>query len=294
MRMIKSLFGSHCYKSVKMISVRNFSVLMSVYSRETAEFFDVSLHSILLEQTLLPSEIVLVADGPLTDELYHVVDKYRLLFSNFKFIELPENVGLGNALNEGLKYCSNEWVARMDSDDVSMPNRFEVQIQYIQNHPNVDVVGAWVSEFEHDVVNVLSIKKVPVDYESIISYSRTRNPINHPVVMFRKSAVLSAGGYEHCPYFEDYWLWVRMLRKKSVFYNIPISLLWFRTSCAMYQRRGGFMYVCNELHFQKLMSQIGFITRVQFVKNIIIRIGFRLIPNSVRAKLYKIVLRSND
>ena len=277
-----------------MMYMASFSVLMSVYIRANAEFFDESLNSVLFNQTLKPSEIVLVADGPLSEELYSIVDKYKSIYSNFKFVELPKNVGLGRALNEGVKYCSHEWVARMDSDDISMPNRFEIQMQYIQQHPEVDVVGAWVSEFETVVTNVSSIKKVPTDYKSILAYSKVRNPINHPVVMFKKNSVLAVGGYEHCMDFEDYWLWIRLLKNNAVFYNIPMSLLWFRASNAMYHRRGGIKYIKNEWHFQKLMLQIGFISKLQFAKNMIVRISFRLIPNKTRAKLYKKILRSHD
>lgn len=166
-----------------------------------------------------------------------------------KVLSLVTNRGLGKALNEGLKYCSHELVARMDTDDIAMPERFEKQLAVFKKYPDIDVVGAWINEFEDNVSNIKSVRKLPELPDDIRQFAKRRNPINHPVVMFRKSAVLAAGGYRHFPLFEDYYLWIRMLMNGAKFYNIQESLLYFRFSSEMFKRRGGWKYMINELHF---------------------------------------------
>ena len=187
--------------------MKRFSVLISVYIREQATLLDRALQSILVNQSVKPSELVLVEDGPLTDGLYHVIDKYKQIFPELVSVKLPQNGGLGNALNAGLKQCRYEWIARMDSDDISLPTRFEKQLEYLETHPDTDVLGCALGEFEDNEHEVISIKACPV---SVDSYIKFRSPVNHPTVFFRKSSVQSAGGYQHCHFMEDYHLWIRM------------------------------------------------------------------------------------
>lgn len=279
------------YRILNAYHMKDFSVLMSVYHKDNAKWFDDALYSVLVSQTVKPSEIVLVEDGPLPDELYVLIEKYRGLFKNFVSVKIPVNGGLGNALNAGLKKCKYEIVARMDSDDISKPNRFEAQLKVFKSNPNVDIVGAWIDEFEFDVDNIISIRKIPENHKQIIKYAQDRCPINHPVVMFRKRAVLAAGGYKHFPLFEDYSLWVRMLMNGSQFYNIQKSLLYFRFSSAMFKRRGGIKYAIDEFRFQKRMYEIGFIGSNTFLRNSAIRFSSRIMPNSMRKVLYKKILR---
>ena len=158
-------------------------------------YFKASLDSIF-HQTLLPDEVILVEDGPLTSELEQIVYDYSTRYPVLKIVPLPTNQGLGKALNEGLKHCSYDLVARMDTDDIAMPDRFRRQIQIFEEHPEIDVCGAWVDEFEGNKRNILSTRKLPEYHEEIAAYAKRRNPINHPVVMFRKSAVIAAGGYQ--------------------------------------------------------------------------------------------------
>ena len=140
----------------------------------------------------------------------------------------------------------------MDTDDIAKPDRFEKQLAIFLEHPEIDVVGAWIDEFEGEVSNVLSMRKVPEQHENILRFAKGRCPVNHPVVMFRKSAVLKAGGYKHFPLFEDYYLWVRMLMNGARFYNIQESLLFFRFSPDMFRRRGGWRYAVTEVRLQTL------------------------------------------
>lgn len=267
-----------------------FSVLLSLYAKESPTFLASSLDSIF-HQTLLPTEIILVKDGPLTAELDAIVSDYAVRYPVLKVVALPQNQGLGRALNEGLKHCSYDIVARMDTDDISKPDRFEKQIAVFRKHPELDLVGAWIDEFEEDIHHVISTRKLPERHEDVMSYATRRNPVNHPVVMFRKSAVLAAGGYQHFPLFEDYFLWVRMLKNGAKFYNIQESLLYFRTSPNMFKRRGGWKYAMDEVRFQNVMRKMKMITWGRFLMNVAIRFPVRIMPNKLREVIYKKSLR---
>ena len=267
-----------------------YSVLLSIYYKEKPQYLKEALNSVF-KQTVQSQEIVLVKDGPLTDELDEIINNYVSQYPNLKVISLPQNQGLGKALNEGLKYCTYDIIARMDTDDIAKPSRFEKQIKIFEENPDIDVVGSWIDEFEGNADNVISIRKLPEKHNDIFRYAKKRNPINHPVVMFRKQAVIDAGGYQHFPLFEDYYLWVRMLLNGAKFYNIQESLLYFRFSSDMFKRRGGFNYACMEAKFQWRIHQLGFINLPKTVLNICIRFGTRIIPNSFRSWIYKNFLR---
>ena len=267
-----------------------FSVLLSLYKKELPSQLRQSLNS-LFSQTLLPDEIILVKDGPLTPELDAIVSDYAARYPFLKVVPLPQNQGLGKALNEGLKHCSYDLVARMDTDDISKPDRFEKQMKVFEEHPKLDLVGAWIDEFEGTPQHILSVRRVPETSEQIGAYCKRRCPVNHPVVMFRKSAVQAAGSYKHFPLFEDYYLWVRMLKNGAKFYNIQESLLYFRTSPDMFKRRGGLKYAMDELRFQSMMRKMGMIGWKRFVLNVSIRFPARIIPNSLRGFFYKKLMR---
>lgn len=270
----------------------NFSVLMSLYVKEHPTYFKQSLDSIF-SQTLLPTEIVLVKDGPLTKELDEVVEEFCSRNSIIKVVSLSKNQGLGKALNKGLKHCSYDLVARMDTDDIAKPYRFEKQLKIFRENTDVDVVGSWIDEFEGDSSNVISIRKLPEKHDEIYQYAQKRNPINHPVVMFKKNAVEAASGYKHFPLFEDYYLWVRMLLNGAKFYNIQESLLYFRSSSDMFKRRGGIKYACTEAKFQWHIHKLRFISLPRTCMNIAIRFGARIVPNEVRGWIYKNLLRKS-
>lgn len=268
----------------------HFTILLSLYYKESPLYLSESLNSIF-HGNLLSDEVILLKDGQLTERLDRIVEEYRLRYPTLKVISLPQNVGLGKALNEGLKHCSYDLVARMDTDDIAKPDRFEKQLAVFKEHPEIDVVGAWIEEFEGDVSNIKSIRKLPETHEEIKKFAKKRNPINHPVVMFRKSAVLATGGYKHFPLLEDYYLWIRMLMNGAKFYNIQESLLYFRTSSDMFKRRGGWKYAMNEIRFQQMLEKEHFISYSQFVRNVCIRFVTRIIPNSWRTFIYKKMLR---
>lgn len=270
--------------------IQSFSVLLSIYKKENPTHLIQSLESIF-NQTIFPREVILVKDGYLTDELEEVINGFTKKYLNLKIIPLSYNQGLGKALNEGLKHCTCDIVARMDTDDIAKPDRFEKQIKVFQEFPEIDVVGTWIDEFEGDSQNIISTRKLPETHKEIYQYAQKRNPINHPTVMFRKKTVIDAGGYLHFPLFEDYYLWVRMLLNGAKFYNIQESLLYFRFSPDMFKRRGGFKYACTEAKFQWNIHQLGFISLPKTMINITIRFGTRIIPNNLRSWIYKNILR---
>lgn len=272
--------------------MKEFSLLMSVYKHEKAEHLKMCFDSIY-QQTLLPTEIVLVEDGPLPSDLYQEIEKEELRFSSLRRIRLEKNQGLGIALNKGMQACSYDIIARMDTDDICIPERFEVQIDYLQEHPEIDVLGAWITEFDHDPTNTIAVRSLPEQHEDIYKFGMKRNPINHPVVMFRKQSVIDAGGYQPFPLFEDYYLWARMLKQGCRFYNLQRSLLLFRRSPEMVRRRGGLTYAHNEIQFQKKLHEIGYISFTCLIMNIARRYGVRIAPNWVRSLIYKYLLRTS-
>lgn len=267
-----------------------FSVLLSLYYKESPLFLQESLNSIF-NQTLLPNEIVLVEDGPLTPKLYKVLDDFTNHHAEIKRVVLEKNGGLGNALNEGLKHCSYELVARMDTDDICKSERFAKQVAFMEQHPEVDIVGAWIDEFQGNISNVISTRKLPQYSNDIREFGKKRCPMNHPVTMFRKEAVLAAGGYLPFPFFEDYYLWVRMILNGATMYNIQESLLYFRFSPEMFKRRGGWRYARLEIRFQRHIYKLKYIKFYTMISNICIRMATRIVPNGIRSWIYKKLLR---
>jgi glycosyltransferase involved in cell wall biosynthesis len=267
-----------------------FSVLMSVYAKELPENLRQSLASIF-DQELPPDEVVLVEDGQLTEALSEVVIEFWEQHKELHVIRLVDNLGLGQALERGMNYCKYDIVARMDSDDISRRDRFSKEMFWLENHPDTDVVGSWVDEFQGDPSEIISTRRLPEAHRELMEFSRYRNPMNHPTVMFRKEAVMKAGGYRHCPLFEDYDLWVRMLLSGARFHNLQESLLYFRMTPQMFSRRGGSHYIQQEIGFQKRMHHMGHIGWRRMMANCIVRVGMRLVPNSWRKYGYLIFLR---
>ncbi|NLK22328.1 MAG: glycosyltransferase [Epulopiscium sp.] len=214
-----------------------YSVLMSIYNKEQLEFFIKSVES-MLRQTIKPDEIVIVKDGPLTAELDQAINRYKKQNPElFTIVPLEKNLGLGPALNEGLKKCRNELVARMDTDDISLENRCELQLKEFNENPELCIVGTWTNEFYDEPSNIVTSRIVPEKHEDIMKFSRRRSPFNHPTVMYRKSAVLGCGGYQDVLRKEDIDLFIRMLHNDCLSMNIPKPLLLFRSNKDNYKRR---------------------------------------------------------
>lgn len=269
-----------------------FSVLLSVYKNENPKFLDSALYSIF-DQTKIPNEVVLVEDGKLTDELYDVIKKYKTRYSKIlKTVSFKNNRGLGLALRDGLLYCSNEIVFRMDTDDISVKSRFEKQLKIFKNY-DVDVVGSNIKEFDNNMFECVGYRVVPKDDVDIKKIAKRRNPLNHVTIGYKKSKVLAAGNYEKMDYFEDYYLWIKMMKKNCKFYNIQDDLVLVRGGSNMINRRGGIKYIKSIINFEKSILKIKFINRIDYIKNIFIRIIVSITPNKLRTILYKKILRKN-
>lgn len=266
-----------------------FSVLMSVYINENPEFLEQAFESIIVKQTVMPDEIILVQDGPLSEKLLAVIDHYVLSYPKIiRTVELKENVGLGKALNIGLSHCCHELVARMDTDDISCPDRFEKQLEVFKQESRISVCGGFIEEFDYDMKKSLGIKAVPLEDSDIRKYSRSRNPVNHVTVMFKKEAVLESGGYKTMLFFEDYYLWCRMFKLGNIFHNIPSNLVNVRAGSDMLSRRRGFNYLKFESEFLFELYKIGFVSIVGLLKMLVVRAPLRLLPSSLLSLCYKV------
>ncbi|MEG1009485.1 MAG: glycosyltransferase [Clostridia bacterium] len=271
----------------------NFSVLLSVYKNEKPNYLIECFKSIYENQELKPDEIVLVQDGPLTDELYEVIKNLKSQLKNIlKIVPIEKNVRLGNALRIGIENCSNEIIARMDTDDIAFPNRFKKQIKFLEENPEVDVLGSYMNEFIDNITNVVAIKTAPL--KDFKNYMKMRDPVNHPSVVFKKSKVLDAGNYIEILYNEDSYLWGRMLANKCQFANLDEPLIYFRVNDDTYKRRGGFQYVKAEIQLQKEFLRLGIINKFEFLRNITLKNIVRIIPNELRKKIYLKLLRKNS
>lgn len=275
---------------ITMADELKFSVLLSLYDKENPNFLRESLNSVF-SQTLKPTEVILVLDGPINQDLQQVVDSFAIYHPELIVLPLARNMGLGEALNAGLKKCSYDIVARMDTDDVCMPYRFEKQIAYMSEQTDIDICGSWVNEFTESVDNVCSQRKVPEDTEAIKSFIKGRNPFNHPSVAFRKKAVLDAGGYKHFYLLEDWFLWGRMLNNGCKMYNFQEPLLNFRISKDMHKRRGGLRYAKSCIKLFKSFNKMGIINRTERMIFSFIKVSVAIMPNWIRGLIYSILLR---
>ena len=270
-----------------------FSVLMSIYSKENPAFFDLSLNSILCEQTIIPNEFVLVCDGPLNEELEKVIEKYLILYPDIlKIYRLEENGGLGEALQYGLTKCSNELVARADSDDICVNNRFEIQLKYFEEHPETDILGGNINEFQNSInERKKHIKKMPTTCKKIYKFAKYRSPLNHPTVMFKKSVVLAVGSYIKLPLMEDYYLWMRLICNNRVLNNINQILVHTRVGNGRIERRSAvslenYKFVLNYMYEQK------FINKFEKKLNILIRTSFSRSPKWAKKVFYYITRKT--
>ena len=263
-----------------------FSVSMCVYEKDNPEWFRVAVESIL-NQTSKPDEVVLVVDGPVGDNLKNVILEYDQL-ECFKVIWLPENKGLGNARRIGVAACSNDLVAMMDSDDISVPNRFEKQLHLFEKDSALDIAGGLISEFIGEPGNVVAKRIVPTTDIEIKEYLKSRCPLNHVTVMCKKTSLDKVGGYLDWYANEDYYLWIRMVMANMKFANIPEVLVNVRIGEEMYQRRGGIRYFKSEAKLQKYMLDhkiIGFGTYlVNVAKRLIVQV---LLPNRLRGWVFQ-------
>ena len=279
-----------------------FSLLMAVYAGDTPSFVARALKSDTIEQTLMPNQVVIVCDGPLSRELSQLIDGYptglktQLVHANradqmpeFTIVRLQANKGLAHALNIGLKSCKHELVARADSDDISRPSRFSILIPLLASS-DLDALGSAIQEFANDEHTPGRIRYLPEGGSELRTYATLHSPLHHPSVAFRKTSVCKVGGYpENTGRFEDYRLWETMLVAGEHIGNIKEPLVLYRSDTAMYHRRGGIRMFRDELRLQNDFLHDRFISPIQYVRNTLIRACYRLLPDHVRSCLYAIM-----
>lgn len=264
---------------------------MAVYYKEKPEFLREAMNS-MWNQTVPPDDFVLVCDGPLGEGLDAVISEMRLAHTDrLNVVRLETNRGLGNALNCGIKQCRNELVARMDSDDISRPERCKKQLEVFLKYPELSICSGTVEEFS-DSINIIDARRVaPETQEEILKFAKSRNPFNHPCVMFRRSAVEAAGGYKDIYALEDYYLWIRMLLDGDQGYNLQEPLLWMRAGGDMYRRRAGVRYIRSQKQLFKYMLDKRFITGKEYCLSVALRTASSIAPNWMRKLAFSKVLR---
>lgn len=271
-----------------------FSVLISVYDKEKPVFLEKALSSIV-NQTLMPSEIVLVKDGPISEPLEKVIDWFTSAYPDlFNIVSLSINRGLGEALRIGVEVCKYEHIARMDSDDICHPDRFEKQVSFMKTHPDIAVLGSNIEEFNIYPGDNKVRRLMPESGKKLLNYAKFRSPVNHPSILMRKQAVINAGNYNgNIRLWEDYSLFIRMLKNGSKFYNMQEILLYFRVGSGIesIERRSGYNYMKNEWKFACLARQVGHLSNFDWFLYVVLKLPLRLLPTRLVLYLYQRFLR---
>lgn len=269
----------------------NYSVLMSVYKGEKAEFFELSLKS-MLEQTVKPEQIVVVCDGELTEELDTVLDKFsREYVEILDICRLKQNMGTGFAANTGLELCRNELIAKMDSDDIAYPQRCKRQLEEFEKDKELDMLGGYVSEFEGFVENEIAVKKVPLSNDEIVKYAKRRNPFNNQTLMYKKSKALACGGYTCNTRCEDYDFIVKMIMNGAICKNMPVNLVHYRLDGGAYERRRDWKNTKGFVKVRYKNWRRGFCSFFDFLLPCLVQILLFVLPVMFTKKLYLKVLR---
>ena len=271
-----------------------FTVLLPVYKGDNPNHLQRAIQSVTTDQTLKPTQIVIVVDGPVPCAIKKILKASKKTLADLNIettiVYLNKNQGLAIALDKGLEYCKYECVARADADDISIPTRFETQIPLMEKY---DLIGSNIIEFETNENHTTTVRKMPNTQDEITQTAKLRSPYAHPTVVYKKTQVTQAGGYQHVNKLEDYYLFVRMLMNNIKTINIDQNLVKYRTGSGAYSRRGGFAMLKSELVLQKKFNQIGFTTKKEMLRNIIIRATYRLIPTFIRKIAYTFMVKTN-
>ena len=268
----------------------DYSVLMSVYYKEKPDNLRTAMDSIW-NQTAVTDDFVLVCDGPLTKDLDEVIAEMSEQHRELNVVRLSKNLGLGRALDHGLKNCRHDLVARMDSDDISRKDRCEKQLRVFAYHPDVSICSGTVEEFSDTIQKISARRILPEKNAAIRKFAKHRNPFNHPCVMYRKSAVERAGGYQDFYLLEDYYLWIRMLMNDCIGYNITEPLLWMRAGSEMYRRRSGWKYAKSQMRLFRYMKDHGMIGSFSYMGSVLKRGIASMIPNRMRQFAFELFFR---
>lgn len=273
--------------------MQKYSVLMSIYNEERPEYLKESLES-LVNQTILPDEIVIVEDGPISRDLKQVVSYFSTTYSElFKIVTLNNNVGLGKALDIGMQYCKNELIARMDSDDICLPQRCEKQLKRFESNSDLMLLGTMIDEFYENPEMIVSSRIVPTRYEEIKRFMKRRSPFNHPTVMYKKTAVIEAGGYGVMKRKQDLDLFSRMINKGYYAENLSESLLLFRSNLDNFKRRKSWSYCKSYIEVQYQIFKRGHCNIIDLLYVLIAQMIIFFVPYNIWVILSNRVLREN-
>ncbi len=264
-----------------------FSILQSVYKKDNPIYLSQSLQSIL-DNTIQPESVILIKDGAICAELESVINEWQSKLP-LKVVGYEQNHGLAYALNYGLQFVETELVARMDSDDICYPDRFEKQLSLFESKTELALLSGYIDEFNDNPNKIVSTRTVPLNYSEIKEYLKKRNAFNHMAVMFRKNAVIASGNYQQVPYFEDYDLWIRIVQHGFLVQNIPEKLVKARIGNDMIGRRHGFAYAKHEIFFLRRQLNSGFVTKKEYFKLVLLRVPVRLLPKSMLKLIYKLL-----
>ena len=273
-----------------------YSVLMSVYKNDNPDFLKTALESIYEKQTRKPDEIVVVFDGKLTTELYAVLDKFKENKENIVFYYPQDtNRGLGEALRIGSEKCTGDYIFRMDSDDISVPERFEKQIAYIECNPDIDVLGTDIAEFDISPENEqMRLRVCPQKHNDIIRMGKRRNPMNHVSVCMKRSALEKCGGYETLLLLEDYYLWLKMIACNCKLENINEVLVYVRVGNGFESKRSSKVRITGWKELQRFMLKNRLINKGEAFVNMIYIRGFVYMPASIKRIIYDVLLRKRE
>ena len=276
-----------------------YSVLISVYKSDSPVYLAVALDSIYKNQIKKPDEIVIVEDGPVPEGTGRVIKAFSDSVhsegnAKVKVVGLKENVGLGAALKEGTKHCTCDYIFRMDTDDISVPERFKVLSEYLEAHPEIDALGSDIGEFTEDPEKVTRKRVCPRDHEGILRMSRSRNPMNHVSAVIRRESLVKIGGYRALPLIEDYYLWVRMLAHGMKLANINQTLVKVRLGNGFDRRRGSVDRVKSWKVLQRYMVSHKMIGRFRAFLNMISIRLFVYSPSGLKHILYGKLLRKHS
>lgn len=273
---------------------KDFSVAMSIYKNDDPQYLKEALDSVI-NQTLKPREIVVVGDGPVPETLTAAVaeEEKRAREQGIELRFLPQEVnrGLGEALRIACENCSYDYIARMDSDDISLPDRFEKQMRVFDEHPEVGMVGGMITEFVGSPDNIVDSRVLPLDNEGIYRMMQTRCGVNHVTVIIRKSDLMEAGNYSGRFRQEDFYLWARMMKNKVVIQNIPDVVVNVRSGADQFARRGGMKYFHEHMKVFKFMYHEGLISYPVLLENYCLRFAQVAFPTTLRTWVYQHLLR---
>ncbi len=268
-----------------------YSVLMSVYHKADPTFFDAALAS-LVNQTVQSDDIVIVCDGPLTAELDAVLEKYQQQYpAIFHIVRLEQNVGIGEAANIGLSHCKNNLIAKMDADDIAVPQRCEWQLERFAQCPELTVLGGYIAEFDQDPNQPTTVREVPLTNDKIRTFARRRQPFNNTSVMYRRSAVLNVGGYNKMHRCEDFDLYTRLLHAKYYCENLSEVLVQVRVDQDALARRASMATLKGCMDSRWRAYKIGYASLLDVAVCVGGELFIALCPARVQRWIYSKFLR---